>query len=150
VIADAIIGSRKIFQRMKNYCTYSVMAVIRIVFTFGLLTLIFNFFFPTIAIVILAILNDVSMITISKDRVKVVPEPILFANFLQPSQTPDHWNLSEIYAIAVSLGLYLAASTLLLYVVAIKTTWFQDTFGLHSLDVLTVTGLIYLQVTIFF
>ena len=55
---------------------YSVMAVVRVVFTFGLLTLIFNFFFPTIAIVILAILNDISMITISKDRVKV--KTILF------------------------------------------------------------------------
>ena len=55
---------------------FSVMAVVRVVFTFGLLTLIFNFFFPTIAIVILAILNDISMITISKDRVKV--KTILF------------------------------------------------------------------------
>ena len=80
VIADSIVGARKIFQRMKNYCTYSVMAVVRVVFTFGLLTLIFNFFFPTIAIVILAILNDISMITISKDRVKVRFQ--LFRNIL--------------------------------------------------------------------
>jgi len=68
VIIDAIIGARKIFQRMKNYATYSIAMTVRITFTFGLLTTIYNFYFPTILIVILAILNDGTMLTISKVR----------------------------------------------------------------------------------
>ena len=66
VIIDAIVGARKIFQRMKNYATYSISMTVRITFTFGLLTCIYNFYFPTILIVILAILNDGTMLTISK------------------------------------------------------------------------------------
>jgi len=66
VIIDAITGARKIFQRMKNYATYSVSMTIRITFTFGLLTCIWNFFFPPILILILAIFNDGTMLTISK------------------------------------------------------------------------------------
>jgi H+-transporting ATPase len=66
------------------------MAVVRVVFTFGLLTVIFNWLFPTIAILILAILNDGCMLTISKDRVK-------------PSQTPDRWNLKEISFISLQM-----------------------------------------------
>ena len=42
VIIDALIGARKIFQRMKNYATYSISMTVRITFTFGLLTTIYD------------------------------------------------------------------------------------------------------------
>jgi hypothetical protein len=48
---------------------------VRITFTFGLLTTIYNFYFPTILIVILAILNDGTMLTISKVRARASPHP---------------------------------------------------------------------------
>lgn len=51
---------------------YSITSCVRIVTTFLLLAVIFNFRFPTIAIAILAILNDGAMLTVSKDRVKVL------------------------------------------------------------------------------
>jgi H+-transporting ATPase len=38
----------------------------RIAFTFGLLTTIYNFYFPTILIVLLAVFNDGAMIALSK------------------------------------------------------------------------------------
>ena len=38
----------------------------RICFTFGLLTTIYNFYFPTILIVLLAVFNDGAMIALSK------------------------------------------------------------------------------------
>src|SRR5580765_5357474 len=53
VITDAIIGSRKIFQRMRNYVLYSLAATIRISLTFMLLTVIFDFYFPTIVVAIM-------------------------------------------------------------------------------------------------
>ncbi len=41
-IVSAIIGSRKIFQRMTTYSKYTVAMTFRICFTFGLLTCIYN------------------------------------------------------------------------------------------------------------
>ena len=42
VIVSAIIGARKIFQRMTTYSKYTVAMTFRICFTFGLLTVIYN------------------------------------------------------------------------------------------------------------
>lgn len=53
VIVDAIFGSRKIFQRMRNYVLYTVSAVVRVCFTFMLLTVIWDFYFPTLVITIM-------------------------------------------------------------------------------------------------
>ncbi|XP_049851432.1 probable plasma membrane ATPase [Schistocerca gregaria] len=68
VIANAIVGSRKIFRRMKSYATYSVAAAVRIVLTFTCLTTIFDYPFPTLAVVMFAIINDGTMIVLARDR----------------------------------------------------------------------------------
>jgi hypothetical protein len=44
-IVSAIIGARKIFQRMTTYAKYTVAMTFRIAFTFGLLTTIYNWVF---------------------------------------------------------------------------------------------------------
>ena len=62
----AIIGARKIFQRMTTYSKYTVAMTFRICFTFGLLTVLYNFYFPTVLIVLLAVFNDGAMIALSK------------------------------------------------------------------------------------
>ena len=68
---------------------------------------------------ILAILNDGTILTISKDRV-------------QPSPYPNSWNLSEIFTYAIVYGIYLAASTVVFFSVAVKTSFFQDKFGVQQ------------------
>eukprot|EP00121_Abeoforma_whisleri_P014655 Awhi_evm1s13516 len=73
-IVDAVIESRKIFQRMKNYAKYTIAMTFRICFTFGLLTCLYDFNFPTILIVLFAILNDGAMISLSKDIVKATTD----------------------------------------------------------------------------
>jgi hypothetical protein len=42
VIVSAIIGARKIFQRMTTYSKYTVAMTFRIAFTFGLLTVLYD------------------------------------------------------------------------------------------------------------
>lgn len=42
VIVSAVIGARKIFQRMTTYAKYTVAMTFRICFTFGLLTVIYD------------------------------------------------------------------------------------------------------------
>ncbi|KAG5535046.1 hypothetical protein RHGRI_022977 [Rhododendron griersonianum] len=66
VIISAVLTSRAIFQRMKNYtvslgCIHGIYAVsitIRIVLGFMLLALIWQFDFPPFMVLIIAILND--------------------------------------------------------------------------------------------
>ena len=43
-IVSAIIGARKIFQRMTTFTKYTVATTFRICFTFGLLTVIYNWY----------------------------------------------------------------------------------------------------------
>ncbi|KAK5584892.1 hypothetical protein RB653_006510 [Dictyostelium firmibasis] len=135
VIIDAIIASRKIFQRMRNYVIYSVAATVRICTTFGILTVAWNFKFPTIATVIIAILNDGTMLTISKDRVRARNEP-------------DQWNLFEVFTMALCYGFYLVGSTIVFFAIIHDGSWFHDVIHLRILTDNELRGLIYLQVSI--
>ncbi|KJE96281.1 plasma membrane H+-ATPase 1b [Capsaspora owczarzaki ATCC 30864] len=126
VIIDAMLGSRKIFQRMKNYAMYSIASTVRIVFTFGLLTVIYDWYFPPLIIVILALLNDGTVMTIAKDRVK-------------PSINPDQWRLSEVFTLAIVFGLWLTLASVILFQLAYRTTFFEN-MGLRSLHDVDVLG----------
>ncbi len=97
-IVHAIRGSRIIFQRMRNYAIYACAVTIRIVVCFAILAFAFKFDFPPFMVLIIALLNDGTIMTLSVDRVL-------------PSNTPDSWDLAEIFAYAVAYGLYLTVST---------------------------------------
>ncbi|KAI5435763.1 hypothetical protein KIW84_022260 [Lathyrus oleraceus] len=58
VIISAVLTSRAIFQRMKNYTIYVVSITIRIVFGFMFIALIWKFDFAPFMVLIIAILND--------------------------------------------------------------------------------------------
>lgn len=115
VIVSAVLTSRAIFQRMKNYTIYAVSITIRIVLGFTLLELIWKFDFSPFMVLIIAVLNDGTIMTISKDRVK-------------PSPVPDSWKLQEIFATGVCLGTYLALISVLFYYLAAKTDFFPVSF----------------------
>lgn len=102
VIVSAVLTSRAIFQRMKNYTIYAVSITIRIVLGFMLISLIWRFDFSPFMVLIIAVLNDGTIMTISKDRVK-------------PSPMPDSWKLKEIFATGVVLGSYLAVMTVIFF-----------------------------------
>jgi H+-transporting ATPase len=112
VIISAVLTSRAIFQRMKNYTIYAVSITIRIVLGFMLVALIWRFDFAPFMVLIIAILNDGTIMTISKDRVK-------------PSPVPDSWKLNEIFATGVVLGTYMALTTVLFFWLAHDTDFFS-------------------------
>lgn len=58
----------QIFQRMTTYSKYTVAVTFRICFTFGLITVIYDWYFPTILIVVMAVFNDGAMIALAKVR----------------------------------------------------------------------------------
>ncbi|KAI8452365.1 plasma membrane ATPase 1 [Phakopsora pachyrhizi] len=146
-IIHAIRQSRIVFQRMRNYSIYACAVTIRIVVGFSILAFAFQFDFPPFMVLVIAILNDGTVMTISLDRVL-------------PSNEPDHWDLAEIceqcvllhfITYAVAYGLHLAFSTIALFYLIVKTTFLEDTFGLQPLKDVNDPQLhmvIYLQVAI--
>ncbi|CAF2128901.1 hypothetical protein BRARA_C04052 [Brassica rapa] len=137
VIISAVLTSRAIFQRMKNYTIYAVSITIRIVLGFMLVALIWEFDFSPFMVLIIAILNDGTIMTISKDRVK-------------PSPIPDSWKLKEIFATGVVLGTYMALITVLFFWLAHDTDFFPQKFGVRSLkgQPEELIAVLYLQVSI--
>ncbi|CAK5282839.1 unnamed protein product [Mycena citricolor] len=140
-IVHAIRGSRVIFQRMRNYSIYACAVTIRIVVCFAILAFAYKFDFPPFMILIIALLNDGTIMTLSVDRVL-------------PSNTPDSWDLTEIFSYAVAYGLYLTMSTVAFVIIILETTFFQDKFGV-SLETFPVQHndrqlhmVVYLQVAI--
>ena len=93
VIIDAIKESRKIFQRMTNYCTYRIAETIRILLFMTASILIFNFFpINALMLVLLALLNDLPIMTIAYDNVKY-------------SNKPEKWDMRTLLGIATFLGI---------------------------------------------
>ncbi|XP_015889470.3 plasma membrane ATPase 1 [Ziziphus jujuba] len=121
VIISAVLTSRAIFQRMKNYTIYAVSITIRIVLGFMLLTVFWEYDFPPFMVLVIAILNDGTIMTISKDRVK-------------PSPVPDSWKLTEIFATGVVLGGYLALMTVIFFWAAFETNFFPNHFKVSDFN----------------
>jgi H+-transporting ATPase len=120
-IVHAIRGSRIIFQRMRNYSVYACAVTIRIVVCFAILAFAYKFNFPPFMVLVIALLNDGTIMTLSVDRVL-------------PSMNPDSWDLTEIFAYAIAYGLYLTLSTIALVIIILETDFFQDTFGVSLED----------------
>ncbi|XP_020241614.1 plasma membrane ATPase 4-like isoform X3 [Asparagus officinalis] len=137
VIVSAVLTSRAIFQRMKNYTIYAVSITIRIVFGFMLIALIWKFDFSPFMVLIIAILNDGTIMTISKDRVK-------------PSPLPDSWKLKEIFATGIVLGAYQAIITVVFFYLVHDTDFFPEKFGVKEIryNPDELTAALYLQVSI--
>ena len=93
VIIDVIKQSRKIFQRMNNYSIYRIAETIRVLLFITASIIVFQFY-PVTAfmIVLLAMLNDLPIITIAYDNVEY-------------SNQPEKWNLRIILGVATMLGI---------------------------------------------
>ncbi len=99
VIIDAIKESRKIFQRMTNYCTYRIAETIRILLFMTASIIIFQFFpINALMLVLLALLNDLPIMTIAYDNVNY-------------SNKPEKWDMRTLLGIATFLGIIGVFST---------------------------------------
>ncbi len=127
VIIDAIRLSRKIFLRMDSYCFYRVVETVRILIFTTLAILWFNHYPVTvIMLVILALINDGSMVTIAYDNT-------------QTSPTPLQWDMPRLLIMSTVVGLVGVVETILLY-----------DFAVHrmALPLDVVQTLIYLQLAV--
>jgi H+-transporting ATPase len=105
VVITAIKESRKIFQRMKSYSIYRVTETMRILIFTALAILIFNFYpVSAIMLVLLALLDDIPIMTIAYDRTAAPKEP-------------KKWDMNIVLGMSTLLGLIgVVTSFMLLYV----------------------------------
>jgi H+-transporting ATPase len=105
VIIDAVRESRKIFQRMTNYAIYRINETIRVLVFITLSIIVFQLYPVTaLMIVLLALLNDMPIMTIAYDNVRYSPRP-------------ERWNMRALLVISTFLGAIGVVSTFgLLYI----------------------------------
>jgi H+-transporting ATPase len=93
VIVKAVEEARKIFERMNSYAIYRITETIRIMFFVVLAMTVFDFYpITTIMIILLAVLNDLPIMTIAYDNTWLDPKPV-------------RWEMRRVLTVATVLGL---------------------------------------------
>jgi H+-transporting ATPase len=93
VIVKAVEEARRIFERMTSYAIYRITETIRIMFFVVLTMIVFDFYpITTVMIILLALLNDLPIITIAYDRTWLNPKPV-------------RWQMHRVLTLATVLGL---------------------------------------------
>ena len=108
VINDAIKISRSIFERMKSYATFRVAETLRVIFFMTLSIVVFHFYpITALMIIILALLNDIPIMTIAYDNTKVDKKPV-------------RWDMREMLTISTMLGIAGVISSFLLFFILMQ------------------------------
>ncbi|MGA7802727.1 MAG: plasma-membrane proton-efflux P-type ATPase [Gammaproteobacteria bacterium] len=106
VIVNAVEEARRIFERMNSYAIYRVIETIRIMFFMVLAMLVYDAYpITAIMIILLALLNDIPIMTIAKDNTWLDPKPV-------------RWQMHRVLTVATVLGLVGVIETFLLLVIA--------------------------------
>jgi H+-transporting ATPase len=127
VIVDTIKESRKIFERMTNYAIYRIAETSRVLIFLSLSILVFNFYpITAVMIVILALLNDLPIMTIAYDNVRVQEKPV-------------RWKMRGVLIVAFLLGATGVVSSFLLFIIGLEV---------FHLSLATLQTLIFLKMTV--
>mmetsp|Transcript_141505 Transcript_141505/g.439874 ORF Transcript_141505/g.439874 Transcript_141505/m.439874 type:complete len:1010 (-) Transcript_141505:174-3203(-) len=125
-IFDAVVESRQIFARLRAYVLYRMAATIQIVFVLSILIYAYNDTLPPLYVILLALVNDVTMLPIADDRAA-------------PSALPEIPSMPSIMLASLLYGLLETAQTMVLYM----SGWLQ---GDGSSDYRN--AVLYLQISI--
>ena len=113
VIVQAVETARTIFERMNSYAIYRITETIRIMFFVVAAMIVFKFYpITTVMIILLALLNDLPILTIAYDNTWLDPKPV-------------RWNMRGVLTLATILGLIGVVETFGILVIAKE--WFQLT-----------------------
>lgn len=155
VIIEAVYRARKIFQRMKNYCTYRIACTMQLLLFF-FIAMIFirpasydcsghtgcgdlpdTFALPVITLVIITVLNDGTIISIAYDRVTV-------------SQKPEKWHLPIIFMTSGILGLVATIASVIMVLLCLANmdhdgrSIFFKAFGIPSFSYGEILSIMYI------
>jgi H+-transporting ATPase len=163
VIIEAITISRKIFQRMKNYVTYRIACTMQLLLFFFISVLLVHprdfdevwrhdsygveehtyqahryFKLPVIALVLITILNDGTIIAIAYDKVI-------------PSNRPEKWRLPYVFATAFVLGGIAVVSSIMLLFMGLNSHHANSHFKYFNLEPINyskVMMMMYLKISL--
>jgi H+-transporting ATPase len=148
-IVTAIVTSRKIFQRMKNFVIYRVACTEQLLVFFFVSCILMNpqkynsiwpnyFDIPVIALVTITILNDGTIISISYDNVEA-------------SMMPEKWDLNILYVVSSVIGAVELIASLWLLHMALNSNTAGCAFekmGIEGLSFGQIQTLLYLQLAL--
>jgi H+-transporting ATPase len=144
VIKDAIIEARKIFARLYTYALYRISESLRLILSTAILGIIYlNYPMSAIQILILALLNDIPIISLAYDRVHVASKPakinakrrtllgslygltgllnsLLFVFFMRQFFHLDWIYIQTLFFLKLSVG-----GHMLIYVAHTKQRWYK-------------------------
>ena len=93
---------------MKSYATFRVAETLRVIFFMTLSIVVFHFYpITALMIIILALLNDIPIMTIAYDNTKVDKEPV-------------RWDMREMLTISTMLGVAGVLSSFLLFFILMR------------------------------
>ncbi|MDR7304119.1 plasma-membrane proton-efflux P-type ATPase [Haloactinomyces albus] len=127
VIVEALRRSRETFRRMTNYTIYRISETIRIV-VFVTVAIAALGIFPInpIQVILLALLNDLAILSIAYDRA-------------EPASKPARWRMRQVLGVGSALGLVGVVSSFVLVVLA------QGPLGITGP---AITTLVYLKLSV--
>ncbi|HVC11960.1 MAG TPA: plasma-membrane proton-efflux P-type ATPase [Burkholderiales bacterium] len=115
VINEAVKQARITFERMKSYATYRIAETIRVIVFMTASIVLFNFYPVTaLMIILLALLNDIPILTIAYDRTKVQKRPV-------------RWNMAELLTVSTMLGIAGVIASFGLFYILVEMKFPSDT-----------------------
>jgi H+-transporting ATPase len=93
VVVRAVEHARQIFERMTSYAIYRITETIRIMLFVVITMIVFNFYpITAIMIILLALLNDIPIMTIAVDNTWLDPKPV-------------RWQMHRVLTVSTVLGI---------------------------------------------
>mmetsp|Transcript_817 Transcript_817/g.2967 ORF Transcript_817/g.2967 Transcript_817/m.2967 type:complete len:947 (+) Transcript_817:83-2923(+) len=151
VIVTAIVTARKVFQRMKNFVIYRVACTWQLLLFFFIASIFIDpsrwhpdwpeyFDLPVLALVIITILNDGTMVSVAYDNVYA-------------STAPERWDLPILYGVSSVIGVTSLATTILMLFMCLNSGKPDSLFGLmgdgfQDLSFEQVRTVIYLKISL--
>ena len=134
-IVNAIIGARQIFQRIQSYVHYRIAMTLDIMLLVVAAIVFFEFQpLTAVMIVVLALLDDIPIMTIAYDNVSASPRP-------------ERWNMHRVLVFAVLMGLLSFAQSLGLLLTGLE--WIaHPSHALFAMDRQTLQTMVFLQLAV--
>ena len=93
-IADGVMTSRAIFQRMRSYSLYRITSTIHFLLFLFIAIIAFDFTIPAVLIVLICVMNDAATLVISVDNAQI-------------SHRPDKWRIGQLIFLSFVLAILL-------------------------------------------
>ena len=136
-IVTALLRARKIFHRLDSYLIFRIAVSVDVAVFFFLAAVAMDFIVPTYVIVLIALINDVIMISMSYD-------------YVTPSQLPVEWNIAKVCTISMLMSAFVIGQSLLFIYLARSVAdggvdWWTY-FGSTSITAYQVIAASFLQI----